>query len=138
MESIETIYNFLEKTQGIKRSNLNSESDLCFDLGIEGDDFFELEEAFEKEFKVNMASYKWYFHHAEEGLFNLGGLFFNPPYARVKHIPVTPSLLLKAVNEGSWPIQYPEHTLPSKRYDVIISQTIIIALLGLITYAIFA
>ena len=138
MKSIDTIYKFLEEHLGVKESSLKPDSDLCHDLGVEGDDFFELEEEFEKEFKVNMSSYLWYFHHGEEPFFNVGSLFFKPPYKRVIHIPVTASLLLKAANEGSWPVKYPEHKLPSRRYDTIISNTLIITLIGISIYAVFA
>jgi len=48
MKNIEEIYAFLEKHQGVKRSEISPDSDLESDLGIEGDDFFELEEEFEK------------------------------------------------------------------------------------------
>jgi len=71
---------------------LNPDSDL-YELGVDGDDFVELMDAFEQDFAVNLEAYRWYFHHAEEGA--VGGFLFKPPNARVKRIPITPNTLLK-------------------------------------------
>jgi len=138
MKSIEDINNFLIETQSIKKEDINPDSDLCLDLGIEGDDFFELEEALKNEFNINMASYKWYFHHGEDGFINPGALLFKPPYKRVKHIAVTPSLLLEAANKGIWPIKYSSHILPTKRYDIISTYIIFITFFGFVFYATLA
>ncbi len=109
---------------------VNPETDLWKDLGIEGDDFFELEEAFAHEFKVDMSNYLWYFHHGEEGLGSFGAFFFAPPYALVERIPVTPALLLKAARTKKWPVQYPAHEISSHRYDMVVNRAIGIGLLA--------
>lgn len=96
------------------------------DLGVEGDDFFELEHAFAEHFKVDMSSYRWYFHHAEEGIAGLGALFFPPPNQRVRHIPVTINLLLESANAGRWALTYPAHQLPARRYDLVINLFVLI------------
>jgi len=126
MEMID-IYEFITKSEGIPIEKMQVNSDLNDELGIDGDDFSELMELFKKEFGVNMENYRWYFHHGEEG-WSIGTLFVKPPYARVQRIAVTPRLLLQAATAREWPITYPEHHLPSRRYDILIDQ---IALLGL-------
>jgi len=84
-----------------------------------------------------MSGYRWYFHHGEEG-FNIGSLFCAPPYKRVQHIPVTPSILLDAAVEGKWPLNYPDHKLPEKRYDILVTRVLIVLFLGVVVYAAFA
>lgn len=116
---------FLERATGVNRAARSPDADLETDLGITGDDFSELMEAFSKQFGVDMQAYLWYFHHQEEAGFNPGGTFFPPPSRQVQRIPVTPNLLLKAVNSGRWPVKYPEHTLPKYRYDLLLNQVIL-------------
>jgi hypothetical protein len=82
-------------------------------------------------FNVDMSGYLWYFHADEEGGWNsFGSLFFQPPYRRVKHIPVTPALLLEMANKGRWDIQYPAHQLPKRRWDIIIDQALLVVILA--------
>ncbi|WP_339414447.1 DUF1493 family protein [Pseudomonas sp. EA_35y_Pfl2_R5] len=125
---IEEIYNFLEKSQGVSRTKLSPKADLCRDLGIDGDDFFELAEDFASKYNVSMNTYCWYFHHNEEG-FNIGALFSPAPYQQVKRIPVTPEILLLAATEKTWPVIYPAHEISKNRTDIIINQFILTALL---------
>jgi hypothetical protein len=124
MTDLADVYAFLENEAGVREAKLTPYSDLESDLGITGDDFFELAEAFAKAFNVDMAAYRWYFHHSEEGTFNPGALFFKPPYRRVARIPVTPALLLSAAHAGAWPVSYPEHFL-SRRYDILLTYVIL-------------
>ncbi len=121
MVSLNDIYNFIAENCGVNADELAPDMDLSRDMGIEGDDFFELEAEFEKRFSVDMSTYRWYFHHGEEGSFNIGGLFFKPPYSRVKRIPITPELLRQSANAHSWQLTYPEHQLPPRRFDLIIN-----------------
>ncbi len=137
MPSLTEIYAFVRRTSGIRKQDLQPTHDLERDLGITGDDFFELAEDFSKEFNVNMTTYRWYFHHAEEVTFNPGALVFKPPYRLVSHIPVTPALLLQAAKLGSWPVEYPEHKLPQRRYDLLFNYGLIAAigvLLGVLSW----
>ena len=126
---IEEIYNFLEKSQGVSKSKLSPKADLCSDLGIDGDDFFELVEDFSSEYNVSMSTYCWYFHHKEEG-FNIGALFSPAPYQQVERIPITPEVLLLAAKEKAWPISYPEHIIDTRRTESLINKIFIITLLG--------
>lgn len=97
------------------------------DLGVDGDDFAELMAAYQKRFCVNLDGFRRYFHYAEEGSWNsLGGQFFKPPYERVRHIPITPKVLLDMANKGRWDLTYPEHSLPKRRYDVWFNQLVFI------------
>jgi acyl carrier protein len=126
MYTLDDITEFVAKQTGVKPTNIAPESCLVEDLGVEGDDFFELAHAFAEHFNVDMSSYRWYFHHAEEGIAGLGALFFPPPNKRVGHIPVRITLLLDAANTGRWTLEYPPHQLPARRYDLIINSFVLI------------
>ena len=110
------------------QTNLSDSCDVFEKLGVDGDDAFELIDAFEAAFGVDMSNYRWYFHHGEEGM-NLGGLVFRPPYMRVKTIPITMSLLLQAIETRRWSLVNPEHTLPSVRWDIWLARVLIILLI---------
>ena len=103
MATLTEIYEFLSVEIGIEVSRLKEETDLFKDLGVDGDDFFELMEAFKKEFSADLSNYRWDFHHGAEGFCLLS--FFAP---KTRFIPVTSLLLLKCANTGKWPFQYPE------------------------------
>ena len=137
MTSLPNIYSFVSEISGVRLEKMTPNSDLFADLGIDGDDFFELEAEFEKRFSVDMSAYRWYFHHGEEGGPNIGGLFFSPPYRRVKRIPITPELLLASANAHRWPLEYPAHDLPSCRLDLFLNQGIFgaVAVAGLLLLA---
>mgnify|MGYP003576077959 CR=1 FL=1 len=120
----------------IDRSEITPDTDLFVEQGICGDDFDEMMGAYQQAFNVDMNSYLWYFHSDEEGSFNsIGGAFFKPPYERVKRIPLTPKLLLEFANQGSWGIQYPDHKLPKRRWDIIIHQILLVLVLSWALYS---
>jgi Protein of unknown function (DUF1493) len=121
MPTLARIYALIERSCGVRVSELAPGADLERDLHITGDDFIELMERYSQEFSVNLQDYRWYFHHAEEVTFNPGALLFKPPYRLVNHIPVTPKVLLEAAETGHWTIRYPEHSLPKRRYDILAS-----------------
>jgi hypothetical protein len=127
MCTYDDVYEFLIEELKVKREQLTPDVSLRDRLGVEGDDFFEFEEAYARRFSVDMSAYRWYFHHGEEG-FSIGGLLFKPPYDRVDRIPVTPTLLLESANAGRWPLEYPPHELPAVRYDGIVNVGIFLAL----------
>jgi hypothetical protein len=134
--NIETseIIDFLRELSG--RNNIGPDSDIFKDIGIEGDDFHEMIEKFSAKYSVKMDSYLWYFHTNEEGQ-NLG-IFFNPPYKRVKRIPVTPRMLSDFATKGFWDIKYPDHKIPDYRYDLIFNKIVIgIFFLFLLIWIIF-
>lgn len=122
MTEISEIYQFLSEEIGVPTDKFSEETDIYDEFGMDGDDCFGFEEYYSEKFNVRMDGFLWYFHHGEEGVFSLGALFFKPPYYRVKHIPVTPKHLLESANSGSWSIKYPEHNLPSRRYDLTINK----------------
>lgn len=106
--------------------------DIFGSLGIDGDDVGEFMQAFHKTYRVNLDDYLWYFHGGEEG-HNLGGIFFLPPYDRVERIPVSLALLVKSANAGKWLLDYPEHSLPKRRHDIIFNQVLlVVAMVGLV------
>lgn len=138
MYSFDDVCAFLLKRLRVDRSELTPSTSLRRDLGVDGDDFFELEEAFADEFKVNMSEYRWYFHHREEPTWpDMGRLLFPAPYDRVQEIPVTPQLLLNSANAGKWIVEYPDRTLPRRRYDVLINQLMYLPLIGLFVVGVF-
>jgi hypothetical protein len=59
-------------------------------------------------------------------------LFKNSPSFRVPHIPVTPRLLLQAVTERRWPVEYPEHDVSGQKFDITIDRVIALALVLLL------
>ncbi len=128
MPKINEIIEFLEVFSGI--DTIDPDSDLFQDIKIVGDDFHEMIEQFASKFSVDMGNYLWYFHTNEEGSSNsIGGLFFDPPYKRVNRIPVTPIMLVAFANKGKWDIQYPIHSIPPKRYDILINNIVVISVI---------
>jgi hypothetical protein len=107
------------------------DADVFVELGIEGDDAFEFIEAFADRFSVDMSGYRWYFHHAEEGM-NTGSLFFRSPDQRVERIAITPTILAEAIRTKRWPLQYPVHQLPAHRWDIGLNQLMLLAPLVLL------
>lgn len=93
------------------------DTDLFERFGIEGDDAGDFIESFVAHFQVDARSYLWYFHHQDEGA-SFGALFFKPIYKRVKRLPITPDVLMAAVETQQWPIRYPQHDVPSVRWDI--------------------
>jgi len=124
----EDIYDFLNCAEPLMMGELRPYADLHDDLGITGDDFSIVMQKFEREFNVDMRNYRWYFHHTEDKALGLTGLFRNSPSFRVPYIPVTPSLLLDAVNQGQWPVDYPDHDLSGYHFEITIDRGIGLAL----------
>ena len=82
-----------------------------------------------------MDNYLYYFHTDEEGHSNsIGRIFFKAPYERVKQIPVSPALLFESANEGRWLFTYPEHSLPKRRYDILINQIVVVLFIIFVIY----
>ncbi len=133
--SIDNIKSFIVDKTGCKENEVTSTCDIVNDLGCSGDDFHELIDEYATKFNVKMENYLWYFHTDEEGHSNsIGRIFFKAPYERVKQIPVTPTLLLESANAGKWLFIYPEHSLPKRRYDILINQILIVLLIVFVIY----
>lgn len=132
MTQIQDIYDFLNRTEPFLMGELRPGAELHDDLGITGNDFSFIMQKFAREFNVDMRNYLWYFHHAEDKALGLTGLFKNSPSYRVPHIPVTPSLLLDAVNQGQWPIDYPDHDVSGQYFDITIDRIFGLALFLLV------
>jgi len=99
-------------------------TDLFERFGIDGDDADNFMEAFASRFEVNAENFLWYFHHSDEGA-NFGALLFKPIYERVKRIPITPDMLVKAIEIKQWPVVYPPHEAPPVRWDIRVNQLVI-------------
>lgn len=79
------IIEFLKPIAGTDK--IDADTDIFKELGMVGDDFHEIIEKFTATYGVDMTPYRWYFHAEEEGAgWSIGGLFFKPPYRRVKRI----------------------------------------------------
>ncbi len=103
----------------------SGDTDLFERFGIEGDDASEFIDGFVTSFEVDAQNYRWYFHHQDEGM-NFGALFFTPIYKRVERLPITPDLLITAVQTKQWPIIYPPHDVPSVRWDIRVNQLFLV------------
>lgn len=114
---------------------LSDDDDLFDVLGITGDDAGDFMQAFFDRFEVDATTWRWYFHHGEEG-WSIGGLFYTPIHRRFGRIPITLAVLAEAVRSRRWPIVYPDHTLPARRWDIVINQTLAAtSLIGLAAWA---
>jgi hypothetical protein len=131
MVELAEIVAFIKDQTGCDKVAENS--DITEDLGVYGDDFDELIVNFSKKFNVDISSCLWYFHCCEEGN-SIGGAFFKSPDKRVKHIPVTPLMLFEFAQKGKWDIQYPDHKLPKRRYDILINQVLIVGFVIFLIY----
>jgi hypothetical protein len=99
------------------------------DIGLYGDDIDDLMLEYSTRFGVDLTDYLWYFHTGEEG-WNIGGLFFAPPNARVREIPITVGMLHRFATQGRWAIEYPKHDLPRWRLDILINLVVVILVFG--------
>ncbi|WP_210463772.1 DUF1493 family protein [Rufibacter roseolus] len=134
MYSLVDIIEFVKDKTGVEE--VTAEADIENDLGCYGDDWDELIQEYASRYQVDMSSYLWYFHTDEEGHSNsIGRAFFKAPYERVTRIPVTPQMFLDFANKGKWDIPYPPHTLPKRRYDILINQILVVFF---IAYAIYS
>jgi hypothetical protein len=131
MTTIEDLIRFVEEETASEKANENS--DIERDLGCTGDDFDEFMESYSVRYNVDMTSYLWYFHHAEEGN-SWGSNFFKAPNEIVDRIPVTPKMLFEFAQKRKWDLKYPEHILPKRRYDIIANQIFFGAVFLLIAY----
>ena len=121
----------LKEFLGVVAKPLSDDADIFDSLGIDGDDAFEFIERLATKFDIDITNYRWYFHHDEEG-FNIGGWIFKSPDRRVGRIPITPQVLAEAIRIKRWPLAYPEHTLPSVRWDIRFSQVFFLAIIAVL------
>jgi hypothetical protein len=129
---IAEILHFVAKEAGTKIEKVHSNTDISNELGIVGDDYHELIEAFSNKYHVNMEEYLWYFHSEDEGV-NIWSFIFKPPWAKVKRIPVTPQMLFNFAIKGKWLVIYPEHKVPTNRNDIKYSNILwLVLIVGLL------
>ena len=136
MAEVVEIIEFLKSKTGTNK--VSEDSDLGNDLGVDGDDYEELIMEFSKKYNVDVSSYLWYFHCSEEGSWNsIGGVFFKSPDKHVSYIPVTPGMLSGFTKIGKWDVKYPDHTLPPKRYDIMLNQLLVLVFILFVIYKCF-
>ena len=134
MYSLGDIIELVEDKTG--SDEVTADVDIESGLGCSGDDWDELIQEYAGRYKVDMSSYLWYFHTDEEGHSNsIGRAFFKAPYETVTRIPVTPQMLLDFANKGKWGICYPPHTLPKRRYDIIVNQIVVVLVIAYCIYS---
>ena len=132
---IAEILNFVATESGTKIEKVHANTNISDELGIVGDDFHELIEAFSNKYHVNMDEYLWYFHSEDEGV-NIWSFIFKPPWAKVNRIPVTPQMLLNFATKGKWQVVYPEHKVPTNRNDITYSNCLwLVLIIGLVLVA---
>ncbi len=134
MASITEIIEFIHQETGLA---INEDFDITGSLGVYGDDFFDLMEAFSVKFGVNMDNFLWYFHSGDEGVNFPGRALFKPPYEHVKRIPITPTMLCQFANARYWNLNYPPHHIPKKRFDLLINRIFFGAISALILLILF-
>ena len=135
MPSFDEIAALVREQTGFER--VTPTARLVEDIGADGDDMFELMERYSERFGVDLSTYRWYFHHGEEGSWSMGGLVFDPPYKRVPHMPITVGMLHQFAEQKRWGIHYPQHQLPKRRIDILINQVLFAVVLSYIGYALW-
>jgi len=108
------------------RGALSEDTDLHGDLGLISLDLEEFLSEFAARFGVDLSGFLWYFHTDEDGV-SPGRLFFAAPQDRVARIPLRLALLYRAAELGRWPVDYPKHSLPPRRWDVLVNQCLVAA-----------
>lgn len=124
------IYQLVAEHTGVGLERLGPTVDLCAELGLDGDDFSALMERYAERFTVDMAAYRWYFHHSEEGGPSLGRWLFGTPDGRVKRIAVTPALLALGAEKRQWPLSYPAHVEARVRWDILADRVLLCVIGG--------
>jgi hypothetical protein len=113
--------NALVRERTAVRGPLSEETDLHGDLRMLEPDLDEFLVDFAERFRVDLSGFLWYFHTDEDGV-SPGRLFFRAPQDRVTRIPLRLALLYHAAEIGRWPVDYPEHSLPARRWDLVFNQ----------------
>lgn len=99
--------------------------------GSDGDDAFELIEAFSEKFAVDLEGYDWVFHHNDEGALSSASLV-RGPHGRVTRIPLTTHVLVEAARTGRWPVTYPAYQPMNRRWDLLLSLQSLLLAVGLL------
>jgi|GEM_PF-1089919 len=135
----EELRSFLAGYVIMKPSELTDYADIEHDLRCTGDDFFELMEAYQKKFNVDMDGFLWYFHTYDESRASIGGFRrTRSPADEVTRIPITLNKLTAFANSGKWEVDYPEHVLIGKYGPTLLERSITwVAIVGSIFFAIY-
>lgn len=59
---------------------------------------------------------------------------FKTPDKRVSQIPVTLEMLQNFANLKEWSIEYPDHSIPKQRYDVILTYAALFLIISFVLY----
>jgi acyl carrier protein len=95
------VISLVARKTGVKVSKISQQTDLVYDLGIDGDDAVELIDEFEHEFGVEMPNSEYDKHFGPEGLNPL--CLFSLSWWRDKAKPLTIADLVRAAESGVWP-----------------------------------
>ncbi|MFN2604391.1 MAG: DUF1493 family protein [Gemmatimonadaceae bacterium] len=135
MPSFDQIAEFVREETGYG-GEITPATKLVEDIGADGDDMFAFIQHYSERFGVDLAGYRWYFHHGEEG-WSIGGMFFEPPYGRVPRIPITIGMLHDFAEQKRWGIHYPRHQLPKRRFDLLVNQLIALIVFAVLGYSLW-
>lgn len=103
---MDDIRQFLEERMELEKKGFHPDLDLT--MIMYGDDMAELVNAFADRFQVNMSRFKPHYHSREED-YSIAAGFYTPKNEQVRHIPITPQLLLDSANAGRWWLEYPDN-----------------------------
>ena len=93
---------------------ISPDTDIFKDLGVDGDAWRELLEAYHSQFGVNLDGFRWYFHHGEEGWPLFPRRVSHP---KVERIALTPRMLADYAKSSNWDLEHPPHTYPDWRWE---------------------
>ncbi len=97
------IIKIISETHGNRPESINLTTDLCRDLGIDGDDAVELFERLSDEFKIDFSTMQWGRHFGPEG-FNPFSMLTRSFWR--KEIPITLQDLINSAINGEWTKSY--------------------------------
>ena len=104
-EEFAAVARFLGKKIGRSPDSFTPETDLLYDLGIDGDDYEEIIIEFTQQHSIISKEYKWQFHHGPEGC-NPIWLLFPPEILKRTRIPIRIKDFLEAKKRKTWEFLY--------------------------------
>lgn len=109
--SLEDIITFTKITT-LESGEFNSQTRLCDDLSLAGDDWTEFIIEYSEKFNVNVDNINGKFHPTDEGLSSLSLAIHIWLKDEFLHIPVTLGMLTDFAKLGHWNLDYSNHEAP--------------------------
>lgn len=109
------------------------DTDFLGAFGMEGDDATEFLELFEARYENSLDGLLWYFHfNADEPPTYRRMIAVDREGKPIPLIPITLGGLVRAAEDGKWPIVYPPHSVRTSPVARVIQAAIGLVLLGLL------